>query len=130
MPIQLSNAAVLVNDEVVTIVPNSLKFNEGQGEKQVRAGSTGGGGVEQIFSENVEDALGKVSFSIHTTPANVELQRKWQANKNRNVVTIAGSTDEGEVTRTYTQAAVVNDPDVEVASEGVIALEWMANAPV
>lgn len=130
MSIQLSTAAVLVNNEVVTVVPNSVKFTEGFGEQQVRAGSVGGGGVEQIYSQDVESALGKVMFDIHTTPENVRLQRSWQSNQNRNVVQIAGTTDEGDVTRTYTQAAMVNDPEIEIGTEGVISIEFMANSPV
>lgn len=130
MPIQLSTATILVNDEVVTVVPNSVKFTEGFGEQQIRAGSSGGGSVEQIFSQDVESALGKVMFDIHTTPSNVALQRSWQANLNNNVVQIAGSTNEGDVTRTYAQAAMVNDPEIEIGSEGNISCEFMGNAPV
>jgi len=130
MPIQLSDAAVLVNDEVVAIVPNSLKFTEGFGEQQVRAASVGGGAVEQIFSNDVETALSKVMFDIHTTPDNVEMQKTWKANGNKNVVAIAGATDEGETTRTFTQAAMTNDPEIEIGTEGVINIEFMSNAAI
>ncbi len=121
---------MLVNDEVVAIVPNSLKFTEGFGEQTVRAASAGGNSTEQVFSQDIEGALGKVMFDIHTTPANVALQRSWQANLNRNVVVVAGSTDEGSVERAFTQCAMVNDPEIEVGAEGVINIEFMGNKPV
>lgn len=130
MGIQLSTMTVLVNDAVVPIVPNSLKFTEGFGEQNIRAASSGGNSTEQVFSQNVEEALGKVMFDIYATPAAIALQRGWQANLNRNVVQLAGSNDDGDVTRTYTQCALVNDPEVEVGSEGVISLEFKGNKPV
>ena len=130
MPIQLSDATVLVNDEVVMIVPNSLKFTEGFGEQSIRAASVGGGAVEQIYSRDVETALSKIMFDIHTTPANVKLQRSWKAKANANVVQIAGSTTEGDVTRTFTQAAMTGDPEIEIGTEGVINIEFMSNAAI
>ncbi len=130
MSIQLADAAVLVNDEVVAIVPNSLKYTEGFGEQQVRAASVGGGLVEQVYSRDLETALSKTMFDIHTTPANVKLARSWKANANQNVVQIAGKTNEGTTTRTFTQAAMVGDPEIEISSEGVINIEFMSNAAI
>jgi hypothetical protein len=130
MPIQLSDASVLVNDEVIMIVPNTLKFTEGFGEQSVRAGSVGGGAVEQVYSRDVETALSKIMFDVHTTPANVKLQRSWKANANENVVQIAGKTSEGDMTRTFTQAAMTGDPEIEIATEGVINIEFMSNAAI
>lgn len=128
MSIQLSDAAVLVNDEVVAIVPNSLKFTEGFGEQSVRAASVGGGSVEQVYSRDLETALSKIMFDIHTTPANVKLARGWKTNANQNVVQIAGSTSEGDMTRTFTQAAMTGDPEIEIGSEGMINIEFQSNA--
>lgn len=130
MPIQLSDAAILVNDEVVAIVPNTLKYTEGFGEQQVRAASVGGGAVEQIYSRDVETSLSKIMFDLHTTPDNVKLARSWKSNGNENVVQIAGKTTEGDVTRTFTQAAFTGDPEIEIGTEGVINIEFMSNAAI
>ena len=130
MSIQLSDAALLVNDEVVAIVPNSLKFTEGFGEQSVRAASVGGGSVEQVYSRDLETALSKTMFDIHTTPSNVKLARNWKSNGNQNVVQIAGKTSEGDMTRTFTQAAMTGDPEIEIGSEGIINIEFMSNAAI
>ena len=130
MSIQLSDATVLVNDEVVAIIPNTLKFTEGLGEQNVRAASVGGGAVEQVYSNDVETALSKVMFDLPTTPTNVKLARTWKSNKNQNVVAIAGKTAEADLTRTFTQAAMTNDPEIEISSEGVINVEFMSNAAI
>ncbi len=130
MSIQLSDAAVLVNDEVVAIVPNSLKFTEGFGEQNVRAASVGGGSVEQVYSRDLETALSQIMFDLHTTPANVKLARSWKSNANQNVVQIAGKTAEADMTRVFTQAAMTGDPEIEIGTEGVINIEFMSNAAI
>lgn len=128
--IQLTDAALIANNEAVGIVPNSLKYTEGFGERNVRAVSVGGGKVEQVYANNVEGALGKLMFDLPSTPENIALAREWAAAGNGNVFQIAGSTPEGEVTRTFTQAAIINDYEVEIGSEANISIEVMANAPI
>ena len=130
MSIQLSDLAVIVNSDVVGIVPNSLKYTEGFGEQTVRTMSIGSGAVEQIFANDLEDAMSKIMFDIPTTVENVELARKWKAAQNANVVQLAGKTSEGTVTKTFTQAALTGDYEVEIGADTNISLEWMANAAI
>ena len=128
--IQLSDAAVLINDEAVAIIPNSLKFTEGLGEQTMRAASVGGGRTEQVYSQNVEENFGKIMFDLHATPENIKTARSWKVNLNKNVVQIAGKTSEGDLNRTYTQAAVLNDYEIEVGPEGTLSIEFTANRPI
>lgn len=128
--IQLADATVMVNDVVMAIVANTLKFTEGFGEQNVKAASVGGGKTEQVYSRDVENALSKVMFDLHTTPENIASARQWKSNGNQNVVGIAGSTTEGDLTRTFTQAAFTSDPEIEIGNDGVINVEFMANAAI
>ena len=128
--IQLSDAAVLVNNEAVAIMPNSLMYTEGLGEQTMRAASVGNGKTEQVYSANVESNFSRVKFELPTTPENIRLAREWKANRNQNVVQIAGSTPEGEVTRTFTAAALTADYEVGIGSETTIPVEFMANAAI
>ena len=128
--IQLTNAAVLANNEVVGVDPNSVSFTEGKGEQSMRTVSVGGGKVEQVYAENVETNMSKLKFSMPTTPENVKLALAWKNNKNGNVYVIAGSTPEGDVTRTFTQAAVVNDYEVPVGVDASIEIEIMSNPAI
>ena len=131
MPIQLTDAALIANNEVVGIVPNSLKYTEGYGEQEVRTISVGGGKVESLYSNNVETSLSQLNFELPTIVDNVALARGWKENQNRNVFQIAGTTPDGKrITRTFTQAAVVNDYDVEIGSDTSIAIEVKANASI
>lgn len=128
--IQLADAAVVVNNEAVAIMPNTLMFKEGLGEQNVRAASVGSGKVEQVYARNVETSVGAVKFELPTTPENIKLARAWKANQNQNVVQVAGSTPEGEVTRTFTGAALVTDYEVNVGSETSIEVEFHTNPAI
>ena len=128
---QLSDATILVNNEVVIVVPNSVEFDEGLGEQKVRAGSVGGGQTEQIYARDVETNFSGVKFSLHTTPDNVKLARSWKTNSNQNVVAIAGSTSDGKtMTRTFTQAALTGNYKIPIGTEADIEIEFMANTAI
>jgi hypothetical protein len=128
--IQLTDAAVVVNNEAVGVNPNSVEFDEGRGEQTIRAVSIGEGKTEQVFANNLETNIGGVKFTMPTTVDNVSLALSWKTNKNRNVVAIAGSTDDGTLTRTFTQAALTANYKIPVGTEADIEIEFMANQPI
>ena len=129
MPRVLSAPAIAVNDSPVSIVPNSCVYNEGFGEQTVRAASTGGGSVEQVYSEDIESKFSMVKFAIYPTVANIELARAWKANDNLNVVTIAGNDGAGNsFARTFQNAGITVNYDVALGSETVIEIEFLSDA--
>jgi hypothetical protein len=128
--IQLSDATVIVNNEAVGIVPNSLSFTEGLGEQNVRAVSIGGGKTEQVFARNVETNFSTVKFELPTTPENVALARAWKTLGNGNVVQIAGVTAEGTLTRTFVQAALTGDYEVNIGTEANVEIEFKASTAI
>lgn len=128
--IQLTDATVLANNEAVAITPNSLSYTEGKGEQAIRPVSVGDGKVEQVFANNLESNMSKLKFSLPATVDNVKLALSWKTNRNQNVFQIAGSTADGDVTRTFTQAAVVNDYEVPFGTEADIEIEIMSNAAI
>ena len=128
--IQLVDAAVLINNEAVAITPNSLKFTEGLGEQTMRAASIGGGKTEQLYAEDIETKYATIMFDLPTTPENIELARSWKANSNNNLVSLSGRTAEKDFTRTFSQAALLSDYEIEIGTEGNISIEFKANTPV
>lgn len=122
----LSNPTVTINNTPVAIIPNSFKFNEGQGEQKFRTQSAGGGSVEQVLADDVEMKYGKFSFELLNTEDNIENAREWKLNLDQNAVTVS----EGNFSRSFLQAAVVNDYDVELSADGNISLEWNSRQPV
>ncbi len=130
MAIQLSDATVLANNEAIGITPNSLSYTEGKGEQIIRPVSVGDGLVEQVFANNLESNMSELKFSLPATTGNIKLALDWKNNKNQNVFQIAGSTTDGDVTRTFTQAAVVNNYEVNIGTEADIEIEIMSNAAI
>lgn len=128
---QLTDGAVIINNESVPWVPGSVKFTEGRGEQKVRPMIAGAGKTEQIYARNLESQIGKFMLDLPATPELVEAILVWKQNANRNVVQFAGRTEDGEeVDRTWSGAALVNDYEVPVDPEGNISLEFHANIPI
>lgn len=130
MGVQLSNVAVSVNNEIISIKANSLAFTEGFGEQEISGAPAGGNQVEQIYGDDVETHVSMVKFDLPSTTANIERARAWKANKNDNLVQIAGKTKDGTFTRSFTEAAIVNDYEIGLGSDQVISLEFKSNAAV
>lgn len=131
MSIQLSDPTVIINNNTVTIMPNSLVFTEGLGEQNMRAGSTGGGGVEQIYSNNLESNFSTIKFDLPADIDRVELAREWKVLQNANLVQIIGTTTDGKVlTRTFQNAAILNDYEVALGSDTVIPIEFKASPAI
>ena len=125
--IQLTAAQITVNNEVIPHDPNSVSWTEGFGETKMRAASTGEGDSEQVYAQDIESQYSTVKFTMPTTPETIALARAWKANKNQNVIAITGSTVDGDVRRTFTQAALVNDYEVQAGTETSIELEFKTN---
>lgn len=130
MSTQLADALVAVNNDPVAVIPNTVSFTEGLGEQKVRAASAGGGQVEQIYSNDIESNFSTIMFEIPATVENIAKARQWKSNKNQNVIQIVGQTPEGSVTRTFTQAAILNDYEVKLGSETNIEIEFKSNPAV
>lgn len=128
--IQLTDAAVIVNNESVGVKPNSVEFDEGRGEQKIRPVSIGEGKTEQVFANDLETNVAMVKFAIPSTVENIALALGWKNNKNRNVIQLAGRTDDGTMTRTFTQAALTANYKIPIGTEADIELEFMANPPI
>lgn len=130
MSTQLSDATLMVNNEVWAIVPNSLVFTEGQGEQSIKAASLGGGAVEQVFSNDVESAFSMVKAELYATVENIENTRAVKANLNNNVVQIYGQTVDGSMTRTFTKAAMLGETEKALGVDATISIEFKANPAI
>jgi len=127
---QLSNGAILVNNDIVSYIPNTLTFTEGLGEQSIRAASAGGNQTEQVYSDNIEMRYSTVKFELPATVDNIAKTRQWKQNKNQNLIQIQGRTADGDLSRTFSQAALLTDYEVPLTNDGNIALEWRANPAV
>ena len=124
---QLTEGVVVVNNEGVGIVPNSLKFGEGLGEQKQLPESFGGGEVVQVFANDLSTAIGRVSFDMRTTIPYIKLLREWKRAGNGNTVQLSLEADGETLQKTFSNAALVGDYDVEIGTETVITVEWTSD---
>lgn len=126
MPNAISTPSVTVNNIAIAIVPNSVTYTEGLGEQTTRTQSAGGGSVQVVYSQNAESKLSMIRFELINTAENIALIRQWKANTNNNAISI---TDTG-FTRTFTNASINSNYEVNLGSDTTIALEWMSNPAI
>lgn len=131
MSVALANPTVTVNNEAWKVVPNSVKFTEGLGEQNMRAASSGGANTEQVYSQNVENNFSKVTAQFFPDPEQIDKIRAVKVNNNNNLIVLTGNvTDKGVVKslkRSFTNAAILTDYDVELGADTVIEIEFQSD---
>lgn len=131
MSIALADPSLIMNNEPVAIVPNSLTFTEGKGEQTMRAASTGGGGIESVYSNNVETNLSMLKFSVYNDPETIEILRGWKNNSNQNVGVVTGKTSDGKtLRRTFNRAGLITDYEVALGADTTIEVEFKSSPAV
>lgn len=126
MSSQLNNVAILVNNDIVAYEANTLSFNDGIGEYNVRNAVVGGEQTEQVFSEDLSTKFGMVKFTMPSTIDSAKLVRQWKFNKNNNVVELQSSTG-GNFTRIFTQASILGNPELNLSTDGTVEVEFNSN---
>lgn len=127
MSVQLNNVALFVNNDVVAYEANTLSYNDGFGEYNVRNAVIGGGQTEQVFSEDLATKFSMVKFALPSTDDSAALIREWKNNRNDNVVEIQATTGGSTFTRVFTQASIKENPEVNLSTDGTVEVEFMAN---
>lgn len=117
----LSNPAVEVNDQAVSIVPNSLSYKKGQGDRTVKAQSAGGNAIEAIVTENAETKISMVKFKMFNTKTNLDLANSWIENISGNTIRLS----EGALTESFRGMIVTTEPERSIGADGELELEFM-----
>lgn len=116
----LSNPTLKINDVVTAIVPNSLVYKTGSGDKAVKAQSAGGNAIEVVVTENAETKLSMVKFKLYNTASNLQSVKDWCA---RSSSTIRVSED--NVAESFRDMVVTTEPERAIGADGELEVEWM-----
>ena len=119
--VALVNPQLIINNIAIPFVPNSLKFDLGLGEQDVKATAGGGGTSETVYFQNVETNIGFVSFEMYSTDVAIEAHKDWKVLANLNVIQINGEDD---VSITYQNMAQTNKVEIEVGNDKMITFEF------
>lgn len=116
----LSNPTVEVNDQPIAIIPNSLSFKKGQGDKTVKPQSAGGNAIETVISEDATTKKSMVKFKLTNTKENFDLKDSVTTN-------ISGSTirlSEGELVVSFRGMVVTTEPELMIGADGELEIEF------
>jgi len=126
MATQLNDIIILVNNQQIAYTADSLSWKDGFGNYSIRNAVVGGGQNEQVFSKDLSSKMGMAKFSIPTTAENEDNKRAWKANDNNNVVELIGPSG-SSFSKIFTQAAILEDPESNAATDGNIEIEFQSN---
>ena len=121
----LSNPTVEINNQVIAIVPNSLSYKKGFGDKSIKAQSAGGNSVEVVMTENAETKISMVKLKLYNTKENFDLANSW----NDNVVGNTINLSEGELVEAFKNMIVTVEPERTVGADGELEIEF-AGSPI
>lgn len=120
MALALYVPQVSVNDIPIEIIPNSLKWKNGKGERKTRVASGGAGRVTTYNTEDIETQIGEITFRMILTNEAVEQIEEWQDNFDSNTVTF----QEKGIERTMNRSIIMNDPENAAGVEGEVEITF------
>ena len=120
-------ASVLVNNVSIPIVPNSFTYTEGLGEQKMSV-QAAGDTVQQVYFDDASTRFSSIKFSIVSNKENIEIVRTWKTNRNNNNIIV--SDVNSDFTRTFNNAALIQDYEVGIGAEKTIDLEFRSDSAV
>ncbi len=125
---KISAPAVRINDELVSIVPNSFVYDGGEGEVTVSASSAGAGNSSSVHAENAETQISMCKFSVFLVDDLDAQIRLWKNNVGINEIK---ATESGgrliPVVRIFPNMSLVNKVDREASADGTVELEFQGD---
>jgi hypothetical protein len=110
----LANPVVEVNNTIIAIVPNSLSFKDGKGNKTMRSQSSGGNAITIVVTTDAETKKGMVKFTLITTKQNDDLKSEWQDA----VDGVAIRLSDGNWSKSFRRMHIMEEPEVTTGAEG------------
>jgi hypothetical protein len=121
----LSAPTIIVNGDKYKIIPNSLKYQGGEGEINVRAASGGGQDVESVHTVNVEDKISMVSFDMFVTTDTDKNIAEWKNNVGANVIEfVQVLPNRNSIERAFPSMSLTNHPEREASADGAVTVEF------
>lgn len=123
---KIIDATLIIDNNVVGYVPNSLAYTEGFGEQKFRTQVSGGGAVQNILTDDATKKQSMVKFQVEPTVDNVALMRAIKANQAGHVVTISATN----FSRTIVGAIITKDYEVKFGADDIIDIEMVGQASI
>src|SRR6056297_3204259 len=116
----ISVPAVIVNNETIPIVPNSLEYDGGEAEINVRTVSGGGGNVQTVHTQDAETAYSEVKFEMTLTTDVDGKISEWKEKINGNVISFVQKVGAENVKRSFRGMSLQNKPKRTASADGTV----------
>lgn len=120
----ISTPEILVNGDKIAIVPNSLVYDAGEGEINVRSASLGGGSSESVHTVDAESQIGMVKFQVYNTNDLDGNIRTWKRNIAENAISFAQQIGTEQFIREAPGLSLVNSIERDIGADGTTELEF------
>ncbi len=121
----LSVPQVNINNVNYRIVPNSLRYDGGEGEINVRAASGGGNNAESVHTSNAESKIGRVVFDVYLDADLDSAIAEWKQDIGLNSISFSERFQDGTaVTRSFDRMSLMNRVERNASADGVTSLEF------
>lgn len=121
--IALSVASVTINNVALAIVPNSLTYDAGEGEVNVRSAMAGNRAVS-VHTINAETRISKVSFELYNTTELDGQISEWKQAVGGNFISFVATVNGSPVTRSFPGMSLMNAVERTISADGTVSLEW------
>jgi hypothetical protein len=112
----VSAVNVKVDTDEVSIVAGSLKYKSGKPTRNFEGTENG----DIAVSEDFVDAIGMVSFELHSSKENLDYVKRWESI--RNAFTVSFWDDNG-FRRTMVKGLTTNDSEKSLGADGKVPVE-------
>jgi len=116
----LVQPSLLINGQVVNIVPNSLEITKGTGTKNVKTQSTGGGNTNNVVFDDLSARVSVLKFKIFNTVANMDFIDSIVESDIGNLVQYINAQGQSG---SISGAVVTNDPNYALGVDGETEIE-------
>jgi len=115
----LSNPTVVVNNDTIAIVPNSLVYKTGFGDKSVKPQSSGGNAIEVVITEDAETKKSMVKFKLYNTKKHLQLAKTWGVLFSNTI-----EVSEGNVAEAFSDMVIISEPERAIGADGELEFEF------
>ena len=121
--ISLSVPQLVLNNQVLEVVPDTFSFSLGRGETTHRRASTGGQGTTAVISKNAETFKSMAKFELFPTDKTVGIIDTAKLNLANNTL-VASENGKSYV---FTNFVITNDPEFNTGSDATVSVEAEAD---
>ena len=115
----LVNPVITINGSIFKVVPNSVSLQVGRGAKTVNT-EAAGSVLNPVVSDNLENAVGQLKFSLYVTSDNYNGMEAVRANIGQNIVQVGIDASDKQDSLSVTSAfsTVTDEVEYNFKSEG------------